>query len=233
MDPAGNKKILLETFTVFGISVMAIYLARLLGNPDITGITIVVFCLIVPFVLLEKKKRDLKEYGLAGIDWKKGILWGLGAALILMPLFSLLYISIHLMFPGHIRLVSLAYLESLGPAVILKSLFFQALMNILFVGVTEEVLYRGYIQTNLNRIWGKPWRLFGIQFGFSIFETSFLFAVPHILWWGGNPLGLLVFFPSLLFALLREKTGSFVASALFHGICNLTLFTLNGFTFSG
>ncbi|MFO1463190.1 MAG: type II CAAX endopeptidase family protein [bacterium] len=95
-----------------------------------------------------------------------------------------------------------------------------ALFQFLLVGIPEEFFYRGYLQTMLDRVWGRPWRLFGAQLGWALPVTSFLFALSHSLivlrWWHFS-----IFFPSLAFGWLKEKTGSITAGALFHALSNV------------
>ena len=97
----------------------------------------------------------------------------------------------------------------------------------LFVGFGEEILYRGYIQSRLNRTFGKPFTFFGVAFGWGAVITSLLFGFSHV---GvlGYLLGLSTrvtvawgfwtFFGGLVFGLVREKTGSILAPALLHGL---------------
>jgi CAAX protease family protein len=92
--------------------------------------------------------------------------------------------------------------------------------NLLLVALPEEFFFRGYFQTQLNRIWGRPYRLLGADFGKSLFFTSFLFALSHSLiqeqWWHFS-----IFFPALIFGWLREKTDAITASVLFHALSNV------------
>ena len=98
---------------------------------------------------------------------------------------------------------------------------------ILFLGLGEELLFRGYIQSRLNEAWGKPYQFFGVHWGWGVVITSILFGIMHILnlgslidgnwqltpWWG-----LWTFFGGLVSGFVREKTGSIVAPTLLHGL---------------
>lgn len=105
---------------------------------------------------------------------------------------------------------------------------FSALVfYIFFLGVGEELLFRGYIQSRLNAAFGKPFTLFGAQWGWGAIIASALFGIMHLLnlgslasgqwiltpWWG-----LWTFFGGLVFAYIREKTGSIAAPAILHGL---------------
>jgi membrane protease YdiL (CAAX protease family) len=94
-------------------------------------------------------------------------------------------------------------------------------------GFGEEFVYRGYYQSRLNQAFGRPVRLFGIEFGAGLIIASFLFGLNHALntydaavgfaslAWGS---ALASFGAGLFFGVLREKTGTLVAPGLAHGL---------------
>jgi len=92
---------------------------------------------------------------------------------------------------------------------------------LVFVGFGEELLFRGYIQSRLNMVFGRPFQLFGVHWGWGLIIASLLFGFMHFfnphnpyhLWWV-----FWTFFSGLLFGLIREKTGSVVAPAIIHGM---------------
>lgn len=97
------------------------------------------------------------------------------------------------------------------------------------VGLGEELLYRGYIQSRLNQAFGRPWHFYGVDWGWGVILTAFLFGLTHTgifallflqiqvgdLTW---PWGFWTFVGSFVFSLVREKTGSIFAPALLHGL---------------
>jgi hypothetical protein len=97
----------------------------------------------------------------------------------------------------------------------------------LFVGFGEEIIYRGYIQSRLNQVFGKPYQVFGVSFGWGLILSSLLFGLSHVgivslllgdstgLTW---PWGVWTFFGGLVYGFVREKTGSILAPALLHGM---------------
>lgn len=101
-----------------------------------------------------------------------------------------------------------------------KGLARTFLFQLLLVGLPEEFFYRGYMQAQLNRVWTKRVSLFGAPVGWSLLATSALFALSHSLitfqWWHFS-----IFFPSLAFGWLKEKTGAITAGAVFHALCNV------------
>lgn len=92
--------------------------------------------------------------------------------------------------------------------------------QLLMIALPEEAFYRGYLQTTLERELDKSITVFGTRVGWGIVLTSAIFAVGHLLT-ELNPARLAVFFPSLVFGILRARTGGIGASVLFHAMCNL------------
>jgi CAAX protease family protein len=98
---------------------------------------------------------------------------------------------------------------------------------IFFLGLGEELLFRGYIQSRLNIAWGRPFQFCGVNWGWGIIITSLIFGLMHVLniyslvmghwqlqpWWG-----FWTFFGGLVLGFIREKTGSIVASTILHGL---------------
>jgi len=96
-----------------------------------------------------------------------------------------------------------------------------------FLGLGEELLFRGYIQSRLNLAFGRPYQFFGVHWGWGVIIASALFGLMHVLnlgglaggrwrlaWWWG----FWTFFGGLVFGFVREKTGSIVAPMLLHGL---------------
>ena len=98
---------------------------------------------------------------------------------------------------------------------------------ILFVGLGEELLFRGYIQSRLNVAFGKSFQFFGVSWGWGVIITSMLFGFMHVLNLGGFVIGrweltwwwgLWTFFSGVVLGFVREKTGSIVSPILLHGL---------------
>jgi len=96
-------------------------------------------------------------------------------------------------------------------------------------GFGEEILFRGYIQSRLNRALGRPFSFCGVRWGFGVIIAAILFGAMHFfhgtgtLWWG-----LWTIFGGLVFGFLREKTGSIVAPAIAHGIPTAIVYVFMG-----
>lgn len=96
-----------------------------------------------------------------------------------------------------------------------------------FSGFGEEFVFRGYVQSRLNQAFGRPMRMFGVQFGWGLIVTSLLFGFFHAfntydpaiglasLSWGW---ALFTTFGGLFFGILREKTGTLFAPGIAHGL---------------
>lgn len=92
--------------------------------------------------------------------------------------------------------------------------------QLFFVGLPEEYFYRGYVQPTLARIWPeRGWGRGRLRLSAAVVLASVLFALGHFLidW---RITRLAVFFPSLLFGILRERSGGILAPMVFHALCN-------------
>jgi uncharacterized protein len=106
-------------------------------------------------------------------------------------------------------------------------IFSTVVWQFVFSGFGEEFVWRGYVQSRLNQAFGRPMRMFGIQFGAGLIITSILFGFFHAfntydpaigfasLSWGW---ALSATCGGLLFGIIREKTGSLLACGLAHGL---------------
>ena len=96
-----------------------------------------------------------------------------------------------------------------------------------FSGFGEEFIWRGYLQTRLNQVFGKPFQIAGIQFGWGLILASLLFGLFHAfntydssigfasLSWGW---AIFTTTGGLFFGLIREKTNSLLACGIAHGL---------------
>ncbi|MBM4352438.1 MAG: CPBP family intramembrane metalloprotease [Deltaproteobacteria bacterium] len=102
------------------------------------------------------------------------------------------------------------------------------LIQVLLVALPEELFYRGYLQTRLRQLLGRRFVLFGGDVGPAVLISSAVFAVGHVLSIP-SPTRLAVFFPSLLFGWLRDRTGGLTAPIAVHVLSNLLLAVLTRF----
>lgn len=95
------------------------------------------------------------------------------------------------------------------------------IISLVYIGLAEEFMFRGYIQGRLNQAFGKPFRMMNFSFGWGLIIAALLFGLSHVIsppkpW--HLPWGIWTFAAGLCFGIIREKGGSFLASALVHGI---------------
>ncbi len=92
--------------------------------------------------------------------------------------------------------------------------------HLFFVAVPEEFFYRGYFQTRLNEVMPRRFLVLGVPMGWGAVVAALFFAFGHSVvtfqWWH-----FATFFPGLVFAWMRERTGGVMAGALFHAACNV------------
>jgi membrane protease YdiL (CAAX protease family) len=212
--------------------------------PGYAVLLIASFCLYIfrthsqpqsPFSQKLKYQLDITVYGffpifvlsilLSWIDWRQ---WA-GAALISIIEIGLLFwfarmvrdkpslqnigiISGFLLFP-----VASQISTKLG-SVIAAIIYFY-----LFVALSEETLFRGYIQSRLNSVFGRPKHFLGVSWGWGLIISSVFFGLWHLGWKPGTlewPHVLWTMFAGLIFGFVREKSKGVIAPALLHGIMN-------------
>lgn len=153
-------------------------------------------------------------------DSGRAVLWAFGLALLIFPLFWIGFV--------------IWWQPARGFTYVAPPSYFDAILGqLVVIALPEEAFYRGYVQTSLDRAWsppdqGKPTRsirVLGAHVGWAIPATSAMFAVGHFLT-EPNPQRLAVFFPSLLFGWLRNRTGGIGAPLLLHAMANLFSGTL-------
>jgi uncharacterized protein len=108
-------------------------------------------------------------------------------------------------------------------AVIISTMVWQFFVS----GFGEEFVFRGYYQSRLNQAFGRPFCLFGIQFGVGLFIASLLFGLLHAFNGYDPAVGFASFdwgwalwtaVAGLFFGVIREKTGTLLAPGIAHGL---------------
>jgi membrane protease YdiL (CAAX protease family) len=96
-----------------------------------------------------------------------------------------------------------------------------ALTQLVLVGLPEEALFRGYVQTRLHDAWPPSRTILGarVHLGPLVAQAA-LFALVHL---ATEPhvAKLAVFFPGLLFGWLRAWRGGIGAAIWFHALSNV------------
>lgn len=211
---------------------------RSLGLPEVVLAAVPVLFMYAPVWLCQWRGVDSDDYPLAlppirDSVWAQALRWNLGiVSVILLPWIAgyHLYQTVGLCSVARGLGLPCVPHEYLGiwPSSILKLIGY----HLFFVAIPEEFFYRGYLQSRLDEVLGRPWTVFGARLGWGWIATCAIFAAGHSIvqfqWWH-----FAIFFPSLAFGWLRARTGHAVAGALFHAWCNVgvaILDTLYGIT---
>lgn len=96
------------------------------------------------------------------------------------------------------------------------------LMQVVLVAIPEETFFRGYLQRRFARLWPSAGSERFFHISAANLASSATFALAHFAI-GFHPTRLAVFFPSLLFGRLAEKTGGIAASVTLHVLSNLMM----------
>lgn len=199
----------LVTLAGWGISVLGLNRA-LFGDTPWNFALHAVF-ILVPLCWIVFNPSRLKSYGIAAGDWREDLKTGV----VVCVLFLLPPLLADLL-TGNLQLTSNASRSGLVSA---------AIFLLIFVGVGEELLYRGFFQGEFNRIWGRAYLFGQTSFGPGLILASLLFGVGHLL----NPFNpfharfgldwvffVISLFVGLLFGLVRERMDGLIAVSLIH-----------------
>ena len=157
--------------------------------PNLTDLFLPLVLVGVPTFLFRKTPSDLGYR-----NFKEGILWGLGASLIVLPVY---YLGAPHKFPFDF------------------SKFLSAVPFYLGVALGEETFFRGFFYSVFENE-----KLVGPLTKNNLI-SSILFGVAHALVYY-DPSRFIVFFPSLVMGFLYERSGSIGAPILFHFLSDLT-----------
>jgi len=102
-----------------------------------------------------------------------------------------------------------------------KYLIRDLVYMVVFVGLGEELLFRGLIQRDMTNLFGWKWGLLG---------ASLMFMVMHLTWRSIPELGF-TFVVGLLFGYLYYRTRSLTAPIIAHGVGNTVLVAIMPYLF--
>jgi len=162
---------------------------------------------LVPFVIITVTKRPYEIYGLT---WDN-----LGTPRFHLITAGVIFGGYALLHYGFARLVlGLHFVPTLPPNP-LETAFAQFIV----VGLSEEFFFRGYLQTQLDARYGRPYRFLGARWGRGLIYAALLFGVCHIV--TGDLTRLRVAFFGLFAGWLRARSDSIAVPAAYHGFANL------------
>ncbi|GBD03061.1 hypothetical protein HRbin19_00334 [bacterium HR19] len=202
---------LLLPIAIWFLALAGLTLLKAIGKWELSGYLAIVLFLIVPS-LLEKSNEIL---GLS-INLKREIKFLLFTSAISSISFVLLFLSVKK--PVDIELFGIKIIKVFPQIPEVKELKWLIIF-FLGVAVPEELFFRGFIQGRLNRFFGRKFEMFGVKFGYGLLIQSVLFMIVHLPQ-SLVPIRFLVFFPAVLFGILREKYNSIFPSAILHAIGN-------------
>jgi membrane protease YdiL (CAAX protease family) len=216
-----------EAITLWALCFVAIVIAFQIPGPLAKLIATLGF-LYLPEVSMRRRGEGFAHYGVSLRNWKADLKWFAILFGIVAPIFIVAYggfaqLLPHL--PQELQHVLAPYTGTPKFAWRLPDRFAEWTIDEYFVvALPEEFFYRGFMQTRLRDAWPKGRTFLGVRLGPAFWLTAVLFALGHLAIFQVWRLG--VFFPALLFAWMREKTGSVMGAALFHGSSNLLVLVL-------
>jgi len=186
---------------------------------QLVGALAVAAFLYVPARVLERRGQDAHDAGWRFDRLGLDLIWSLGACAVVLPLFTLAFWK----FPDWLAALPARLQALLAPyagaphrlQIVWSWDFAGRVAGNGAVAFSEEFFYRGYLTMRFEERWG-PVR--------SALAAAALFALGHLL--EPAPFRLLVFFPALLFAFLRNRTRTIVGASVAHFLCNVWLLVL-------
>jgi len=208
------------------IAALAVPLLR-----QVVGALAVGAFLYAPMRLLERRGQDAQDAGWRFDRLRADLGWALFACAIVLPTFTVGFVwFVHELpkLPPAIAGRLAPYVGSahpmrftLGPA---PWDTIGRLLGNAAVAFAEEFFYRGYLTLRLEERWPPRMRILGAPLGRAAVLAAVLFALGHLL--EPAPWRLAVFFPALIFAWLRARTGTIVGAATCHFAFNAWLLLL-------
>lgn len=170
------------------------------------------FLILLPIFINRKRSRSLDFWDHGAAAYLRSFKVFVQLSLIVLPLL-MLYAY------GFQKIVHNAH----GPAVYGPNKFWLFLpYNLFVVSLPEEFFFRGYVQSALNSVYPKNWKVFGVNIGWSCIITTLIFAFTHNLilmkWYHFS-----ILFIGIFLAYARERTGTITAPILIHTALNIMI----------
>lgn len=166
---------------------------------------------LVPFTVITLSKQRYEDFGLS-LQRPGSASFHLKVTLLVFGSYCILHYAFARMVLG------LQFHPSLPPD-FARQAAERVFEQMLAIALPEEFFFRGYLQTQLNRGFGRPWRILGADCGPGLVLAAVLFGACHLVY--GNISHLDRILPGLFFGWLRERTGTIAVPALYHGAANL------------
>jgi len=217
-----------EAIAIWALAFAAILIGFLLPISWAAKLFATLAFLYMPELSMRARGEGFAEYGVTLRSWKLDLKWFAILFGIIAPLFVLGYwgfAEVLPRLPAELRHLLAPYSGTPKFAFRLPDRFSEWVIDDLFVvALPEEFFYRGFIMTRLRDAWPQGRLFLGVRLGPAFWLTAVLFALGHLAIFQFWRLG--VFFPALVFAWMREKTGSVMGAALLHGCSNILVLVL-------
>ncbi len=175
--------------------------------PLAIGLAFPTLWLLVPFLILTVTRRPYEAYGLS-LHHLGSLRFHLATSAVIFGGYALLHYAFG-------RLVLGLHFQPTLPPHFVEA----ALTQVLVIGLSEEFFFRGYLQTQLNQYFGRPYELLGARWGWGLILASLLFGLCHVV--TGDFTRARTAFFGLFAGWLRERTDGIAVPAAYHGVANL------------
>ena len=225
-----------EAVTVWGAVILGLAVLQGVGLAvplvqSLVGAAAVAAFLYAPVRFLEQRGQDAHDAGWRFARLGKDLAWSLGACALILPLFALAFFVFTSWLndlPQGLRALLAPYTgmakHGMRLHVPMTWDFLGQVAGNAAVAFAEEFFYRGYMTMRFEERWPPQTKILGAPMGKAALLAALLFALGHLL--TPAPWRLAVFFPALLFAWLRAKTGTVVGGSICHWLCNVWLLIL-------
>jgi len=162
---------------------------------------------VAPFAVLTVRGLPYENYGLV---WRPpgSLRFHLLTCLVIFGGYALLHYAFGRLVLGQ------RFVATLNP-----DLAQAAVAQFIVIGLSEEFFFRGYLQTRLNAVFGRPYRFLGVSYGRGLFVAALLFGLCHVV--SGDFGRIRVAFFGLFAGWLWERSGTIAVPAAYHGFANL------------
>ena len=204
-----------------GLAVLQLIAWSVSAVKGLVGAIAVAAFLYAPLRFLERRGQDAHDAGWRFDRLRADLAWSLGTCAVVLPVFGILFIQFARWFahlPPQVQEWIAPYSWVRGTIHVEVPVSWDFAGHVAgnaAVAFSEEFFYRGYMTLRLEERWTPLW---------SAVAAAALFAVGHLL--TPAPWRLAVFFPALLFAWLRNRTGTIVGASIAHFLCNVWLLVL-------
>ena len=197
---------------------------------------------VVPIALIKLRRQRLRDYGISlrQLREPEAIQLAIASSVILAAVWLVLAGTL-LQAGGYQLSLNLpdAWFAKTWPVnetwITLIGVALTLVFEVVFCGLGEEVMFRGYIQGRLNAAFGRPWTIRGTRIGWGLFLSAALFGFGHGLGFF-NPFGekdgwshftfawhaaAITGLQGLIFGWVRDHTEGIAAPAILHALIGL------------